>query len=115
MSKRRSFNPEQKAEIVMAHLVDSVPISEICEQHQINPNLFYRWQAEFRQIAAAAFRKDDVRKQKTEQRKVDQLEEQLQKKDGIIAYVTTELMKSKKRMGSSEGLGGAGFARPDCG
>ena len=61
--------------------------------------MFYRWQAEFKANAAAAFRKPDVRKQKSERRKVDQLEEQLQKKDGIIAYVTTELMNSKKKNG----------------
>ena len=99
MSQRRTFSPEQKADIVMAHLIDGTPISEVCEQHNINVNMFYRWQAEFRKNTAAAFRKPDVRKQKAERRKFDQLEEQLQKKDGIIAYVTTELMKSKKKNG----------------
>lgn len=99
MSQKRMFSPEQKAEVVMAHLIDGVQISEVCERHQINVNLFYRWQAEFRQNAAAAFRKPDVRKHKAERRKVDQLEGLLQEKDGIIAYVTAELMKSKKKTG----------------
>ena len=84
---------------MLKHLFEQVPVSEICEQHQINVNQFYRWQAEFRDNAAAAFCKPEARKQKTEQRKSEQLEEQLRKKDEIIAYVTTELMKSKKKNG----------------
>ncbi len=99
MPKRRQFSAEEKAAIVMSHLVDQIPISDICERHQIKANMFYRWQAEFKENAAAAFRKPDVRKQKAERKQLEQLEEQLQKKDGIIAYVTTELMKSKKKNG----------------
>ena len=99
MPKRRPFSADEKAAIVMSHLVDKTPISELCEQHNIQPNMFYRWQAEFKSNAAAAFRKPEVRKQKSDQHKINQLEEQLQKKDGIIAYVTTELMKSKKKNG----------------
>lgn len=99
MTKRRPFTAEEKANIVMCHLIEQTPISEICDQHHIKANMFYRWQAEFKENAAAAFCKPDIRKQRSEQRKVNQLEEQLQKKDGIIAYVTTELMKSKKKNG----------------
>lgn len=99
MPKRRQYSAEEKAAIVMSHLIDQTPISELCEKHQINVNMFYRWQKEFKENAAAAFRKPDVRKQKAEKRKFEELEQQLQKKDGIIAYVTTELMKSKKKYG----------------
>lgn len=99
MTQRRQFSAEEKASVVMSHLIEQIPVSELCERHKIKANMFYRWQAEFKANAAAAFRKPDMRKQKAERRKVDQLEEQLQKKDGIIAYVTTELMKSKKKNG----------------
>lgn len=62
--------------------------------------MFYRWLAEFRANASAAFRKPDIRKQKTHQRMKDQLEAEIQKKDSIIAYMTTELMESKKKNGA---------------
>ena len=99
MSERRHFTADQKAAVVLSHLKDQQPVSEVCEQYQIKPNMFYRWQAEFLSNAAAAFQKHDHRKQKSELRKAEQLAEQLQKKDSIIAYVTTELMKSKKKNG----------------
>ena len=99
MKDRRHFTAEQKAAVVLSHLKDQRPVSTVCEQYQINPNLFYRWQAEFLANAAAAFQKTDPQLQKAEQRRTHVLEEQLQKKDSIIAYVTTELMKSKKKNG----------------
>ena len=99
MPIKRQYRAEEKAAVVMSHLVDQIPISDLCERYDIKANTFYRWQAEFKENAAAAFRKPDVRKQKAERRKLEELEQQLQKKDGIIAYVTTELMISKKKNG----------------
>lgn len=99
MPKRREFTAAQKADIVMSHLMDQIPVSDICVKHDIQPNMFYRWQAEFRANASAAFLKPNNRKQKAQLRQTEQLEDQLQKKDSIIAYVTTELMKSKKKNG----------------
>lgn len=99
MPKRRNFSAEQKAEIVLKHLFDQIPISEVCEQYQITVNMFYRWQTEFRSNASAAFQKPNKRRQQAERRNAEQLEEKIRKKDEIIAYVTTELMKSKKKTG----------------
>jgi transposase-like protein len=99
MPTKRHFTAEQKADIVMSHLVDQVPVSDICVKHDIQPNMFYRWKAEFRANASAAFEKTDTRKQNAQRRQTENLKEQLQKKDSIIAYVTTELMKSKKKNG----------------
>lgn len=100
MSTRRQFSDEQKAAIILSHLIEKLPVSEVCEQYEIAPNMFYRWLAEFKANAAVAFRKPDVRKQKAERRIKEQLEAEIQKKDSIIAYVTTELMESKKKIGA---------------
>lgn len=99
MSTRRQFSEEQKAEIILRHLIDQCPVSKVCEQYEIAPNMFYRWLAEFRTNAPAAFRKPDIRAQKAHKRMKEQLESEIQKKDHIIAYVTTELMESKKKNG----------------
>ena len=101
MSSRRQFTEEQKAKIILSHLIDKKPVSEVCEESNIAPNMFYRWLAEFRANASAAFSKPDIRKQKAHQRIKDQLEAEIQKKDSIIAYVTTELMISKKKNGAN--------------
>ncbi len=102
MNQRRQFSPEQKAEVVLSHLIDQTPIFEVCERHQINVNMFYRWQAEFRANAVAAFQKPNTRKQQAERRKSEQLKKQIQQKDSIIAYVTTELVKDRTGEGHSD-------------
>ena len=99
LSTRRQFSDEQKAELILRHLIDKIPVSDVCVEYEIAPNMFYRWLAEFRSNASVAFRKPDVRKQKAHQRMKDQLESEIQKKDSIIAFVTTELMESKKKNG----------------
>lgn len=101
MSTRRPFSAAEKAAIVLSHLKDQKPVSQVCAEHEIKPNMFYRWQAEFLSNAAAAFHKPNTRQLKKEQRKIEQLEEQLQEKDGIIAFVTAELMCSKKKNGAN--------------
>ena len=44
---RRHLSAEQKVAILRDHLVDRVPISNVCEKHQIQPSLFYYWQRQF--------------------------------------------------------------------
>ena len=56
MSKRarRRYSPEEKAKILRLHLLEQVPISEICEKQGIHPTMFYRWQKALFENAAAA-------------------------------------------------------------
>jgi transposase len=46
MSKksRRHFTAEQKATIVRRHLVDKVPVSDLCDEYKIQPSMLYTWQ-----------------------------------------------------------------------
>ena len=41
--ERRYDSPEQKVAIVKQHLVDSRQVSELCDEHNIQPTLFYPW------------------------------------------------------------------------
>jgi transposase len=41
--RRRHYSPEQKVAILREHLIEQVPVSELCEKHQIHPTLFYHW------------------------------------------------------------------------
>ncbi len=40
-SKRRHFSPHDKVAAVKRHLLVCVPISAICEELKIAPNMFY--------------------------------------------------------------------------
>ena len=44
--ERKHFTPEEKVAILRRHLVDKVPVSELCEELSLRPTVFYRWQKE---------------------------------------------------------------------
>ena len=54
MAKRRHFSAEQKLDILRRHLLEGVPVSDLCDEHDLNPNLFYRWQKQLFEHGAAA-------------------------------------------------------------
>jgi transposase-like protein len=40
--ERKHFTPEEKVAILRRHLVDKVPVSELCEELGLRPTMFYR-------------------------------------------------------------------------
>ena len=52
---RRQFTPQQKVAILREHLVEHVPVSDLCDKHKLHPTLFYQWQKAFFENGAAAF------------------------------------------------------------
>src|SRR5882757_3605595 len=53
--QRKHYTPEEKVAILRQHLLEQVPISELCDKHGLQPTVFYRWQKEFFENGAAAF------------------------------------------------------------
>jgi len=53
--ERKHFTPEEKVAILRRHLLDKVPVSELCEELSLRPTVFYRWQKELFENGAAAF------------------------------------------------------------
>jgi len=43
--KRKNYTPEEKVAVLRRHLVEKVPVSELCDEMGLNPNVFYAWQA----------------------------------------------------------------------
>jgi len=41
---RKHYTPEEKVAILRRHLVEGVPISELCDESGLQPTVFYRWQ-----------------------------------------------------------------------
>lgn len=60
MSKRtrRNYTSEQKASVLKKHLVENVPISDICDEQKLQPSLYYYWQ---RQLFESAERAEEQR------------------------------------------------------
>ena len=42
--KRRIYTTEKKAAILRRHLVEKVPVSDLCDELGIQPSVFYTWQ-----------------------------------------------------------------------
>ena len=53
--ERKHYTPEEKVAVLRRHLLDKVPVSDLCEELGLRPTVFYRWQKEFFENGAAAF------------------------------------------------------------
>jgi len=45
--QRKHYTPEEKVVILRRHLVEGVPISDLCDGSGLQPTVFYCWQKEF--------------------------------------------------------------------
>ena len=54
-TKQGTFSGEEKVSILRRHLVDKVPVSNLCHEYGLNPAVFCRWHKEFSEDVAAAF------------------------------------------------------------
>ena len=99
--KRKAYTPEQKVAILRKHLLDGESVSDLCDAHELNPNVFYRWQKEFFEGGAAAFAKDSDLQISRLKRKVAGLEERLTRKNEVLAEVMEEYVQCKKNAGEN--------------
>ncbi|MDX1656932.1 MAG: hypothetical protein R3310_17110 [Candidatus Competibacteraceae bacterium] len=39
---RKAYSPEEKIVILRRHLIDQVPVSDLCDEYRFHPTQFYR-------------------------------------------------------------------------
>ena len=97
MSKRtrRHHTAEQKATVLKRHLVDKVPVSDLCDESGLQPSLFYTWQRHLFDNAGAVFEgtRCASSRQHELEAKVAHLEAKLAKKDAVIAEISEEYVQ----------------------
>jgi transposase len=98
---RKHYTGEEKVAILRRHLLDKVPVSELCDELGLQPTVFYRWQKEFFENGAAAFQSKSRPDHQAEQR-IEFLEKKIQTKDEVLAELMAEHVALKKILGSSE-------------
>jgi transposase-like protein len=99
--ERRHFSPQQKVAIVKEHLVDGVPISDLCDRHHLQPAQFYLWQKQLFENGAAAFeRKTKAAGPSPERRQIEALQAKLLTKNEVIAELMEENVLLKKLDGA---------------
>lgn len=100
---RRNHTVEQKAAILRRHLVDKVPVSDLCDEYKLQPSVFYNWQRQLVDNLPAAVeflggRKRQSREAELEKR-VAALEAKLARKNDVIAEISEEYVALKKELG----------------
>ena len=85
MKNRRNFSPAEKVAILREHLVERVPVSDVCEKHGIYPTLFYQWQKTFFENGEAAFQRSPRTETHRQERALDALQAKIKSKDEVIA------------------------------
>jgi transposase len=53
--QRRNLSEAEKIVILREHLIDKVPVSEVCDTHGLNPTLFYQLQKKLLGAGAMVF------------------------------------------------------------
>jgi len=104
MSKRKYFTPEQKVAIVRRHLLEGVPVSDLCDEFGIHATQYYAWQKLLFENAPQAFERrpnkaNQRRQQDAYRDKISQLEQKLQKKNEVVAELLEEHVQLKKELG----------------
>src|SRR5271163_3112710 len=100
---RRHFADHEKVAILRRHLIDKVPISDLCDELDLYPNQFYDWLKKFFENGHRAFGKDRKSKatEDAKSHKTEQLEAKLQRKDAVLAELREEHVTLKKSLGES--------------
>jgi transposase-like protein len=102
-NKYKKFSAEEKVRILRLHLAEKRPISDICDEIGLNPNVFYNWQKQFFENGAAAFEKggNSRRDSRTEKLETEnaRLRSKLAQKDEVIAEIMASHVALKKSLG----------------
>jgi len=100
--RRRRFAAQEKVAILRQHLIEKVPVSDVCDRHGLNPTQFYRWQKALFENAAAAFDARPARGDRARrdlQERLGKLQARLARKDEVIAELLEEHVRLKKTLG----------------
>ena len=96
---RKYYSPPEKAAILREHLIDRVPVSDLCDKRGIKPTLFYQWQRTLFENIPAVFERGGRSSKTREEGQVEKLKQKLAHKDEVIAHIMEDFVEVKKRIG----------------
>ena len=98
--KRKQYTASEKVAILRQHLLEGTPVSDICDQHDLQPTVFYRWQKQLFEEGAVVFeQRRDTGKDRLK-RQVERLEGKVRKKDEVLGELMEEYVTLKKELGA---------------
>jgi transposase len=87
MRNRRAFSAEFKARVVLEVLSGAKTAAEVCREHQIKPQLFASWKAQFLENAPQIF---------SQGRTADESQSRISELERLLGQKTLELEIAKK-------------------
>jgi transposase len=97
--KRRQYSPEQKMAILRRHLLEHVAVSDLCDEYQLQPTVFYAWQRQLFENGGVVFERGTEGPARQLTRQVSNLEEKLTTKNEVLAELMEEHLRLKKELG----------------
>lgn len=99
---RRHFSGTEKVAILRRHLLDAVPISDLCSEYGLAPTCFYRWQKQFFENGATAFETQQAQpKRSDDAARILALEQKLLRKHETLSELMEEYVQLKKVLGEA--------------
>ena len=95
---RKNYMPPEKVAILRRDLIDRVPVSDLCDEYDLQPTLFYAWQKIFFENGAAAFERKSANPGAEYVRVIAALYDKLQRKNEVVAELMEEHIQLKKEV-----------------
>lgn len=102
MTRNRTHQPQDKVAIIRRHLIEGVSVSDVCDEFDIKPTQYYAWQKQFFENGALVFERRNSKNRnqpKRDEKKIQALQEKLQKRDEVVAELLQEHVQLKKELG----------------
>ena len=100
MSKKRKYHtPQEKTAILREHLINKVSVSDVCDRHDLQPTLFYRWQKLVFEGMDSLFESKRDSETSKLRKQVEVLNSKLSSKDMVIAQIMEDYVSLKKSLG----------------
>ena len=96
---RKNYTPAEKVAILKRHLIDHVSVSDLCDEHQLQPTLFYTWQKLFFENGASVFERKRDSTEQSHLRTIAALRDKLQRKNEVVAELMEAHLQLKKERG----------------
>ena len=98
---RKHYTAVEKVAILRRHLIERVPVSDLCDQYGIQPSMFYNWQKQFFENGAVAFEQSRSAPEKHQERRIAALQDKLRalQERGFVAELLEEHAKLAKVLG----------------
>ena len=99
--QRKHFTAQDKVKALRRHLIEKIPISDLCLELGIQPTQFYRWQQTLFENGSATFERPDRPKTDASAQRIATLEAKIQRKDEVLGELMEEHVALKKKLEAS--------------